>query len=415
MEGFVTKRGHLITNWKVRWFVLEGGAVKYYQDRTLQKLKGTYFLRPDTVATHHSDMGLNRNVILLFTTSHRFRKRALYFSCDSVETKDAWMTAITKEVEEIKLSGNTHVQAPSENIAGPVDKLGNTLARIFTGEKAEGEESVPVASPTAADEEELQRGRAKQVRPGSSGRDGTVTGEFLDRGRTPQAKSSKQISKMKRLPNSTAAGHQVPINANPVAEAGTLQQDYTAEYDTSDTDNSDGEARGKSQSSTTSTSNSHSSALAADAANSPILQKLKEKHAAAQSADDLSHLQSRVSLPRVSLIAAEEAAQASHKKMNFNNTSAKTAAVNARSRPTVVAEEVNKPSAASTEMHKQPSVTSRGANSSAAVAAETTAKDRRSSGNNSASLPPEQSDNPWIEVCIINCIAYVIYTILFLK
>lgn len=437
MEGFVTKRGHLITNWKVRWFVLEDGAIKYYQDRTLQKLKGTYLLHPDTVVTFHSDMGLNRHVILLFTTSHPFRKRALYFSCDSAETKEAWMAAVTKDIEELKLSGKTPVQAPLVDIAGSVDKLSNTIARIFTGEKADSDEAsiVPVTSPTAQDEEEVRRGRPKG-RPVSTGHEQASTisaTDSVDRGRAQSAKATKPVTKNKRLPNTTAgqAGQTAPSTSNRETET---PQYIATEYDTSDTDNSDNGAsgtRGKSSSdaprvrmNSVGHSQGPANAFAMDAANSPILNKVKEKQQAPQTADDMSlmpRLSKNINLPRVSQIVADEAAQATNKKLNFNNSSAKNV------RPTGTGAAATTSSSSTTAANMQESNTpprkkssftadsgrsnspyrSTGAsggtnatnNSSAGTESPNATKDKRNGSFNAGSAAAD-SENPWIEVTL---------------
>jgi hypothetical protein len=35
MEGYVTKRGHLFKNWKVRWFHLNNGEIAYFKGNLL--------------------------------------------------------------------------------------------------------------------------------------------------------------------------------------------------------------------------------------------------------------------------------------------------------------------------------------------------------------------------------------------
>jgi hypothetical protein len=35
MEGYVTKRGHLFKNWKVRWFHLNNGEIVYFKGNLL--------------------------------------------------------------------------------------------------------------------------------------------------------------------------------------------------------------------------------------------------------------------------------------------------------------------------------------------------------------------------------------------
>lgn len=48
VEGWMYKQGHIIKNWKRRWFVLEERTIRYYATPTSAKPKGTIVLVPDT-------------------------------------------------------------------------------------------------------------------------------------------------------------------------------------------------------------------------------------------------------------------------------------------------------------------------------------------------------------------------------
>ena len=48
VEGWMYKQGHIIKNWKRRWFVLEERTIKYFATPTSAKPKGTIVLVPDT-------------------------------------------------------------------------------------------------------------------------------------------------------------------------------------------------------------------------------------------------------------------------------------------------------------------------------------------------------------------------------
>lgn len=48
VEGWMYKQGHIIRNWKRRWFVLEERTIRYYATPTSAKPKGTIVLVPDT-------------------------------------------------------------------------------------------------------------------------------------------------------------------------------------------------------------------------------------------------------------------------------------------------------------------------------------------------------------------------------
>jgi hypothetical protein len=320
MEGFVTKRGHLITNWKVRWFLLENGDIKYYTDRTMQILKGRYILRKESIITYHADMGLNKNVILIFTTSHPFRKKALYFSCESAESKTAWFDGITRQIEGLKtgklepVATPTIIEATKQSMDNMTSRINDTLSGAVTKVLHVVDIATTDSSTNDADVEELLRGRPA---PRHNRIERGISVESAESAQTMNsARSARPISKGKRL------------STHPVSPGVTQSTGYTAaDYDSSDTDGSADEhyertGRVKADSDAArvrSTSTGHNSAqsaaLAAEALNSPLLQKRSSdprgKGLVVEESD----------LPRVSMMAADEAAQANMKKMNYNSGS----------------------------------------------------------------------------------------------
>lgn len=40
LQGYLTKQGHRVKNWKRRWFSLEGGVLRYYDSKGDAKVKG---------------------------------------------------------------------------------------------------------------------------------------------------------------------------------------------------------------------------------------------------------------------------------------------------------------------------------------------------------------------------------------
>jgi hypothetical protein len=319
MEGFVTKRGHLITNWKVRWFLLENGEIKYYTDRTMQILKGRYILRKESITTYHADMGLNKNVILIFTTSHPFRKKALYFSCESAESKTAWFDGITRQIEGLKtgklepVATPTIIEATKQSMDNMTSRINDTLSGAVTKVLHVVDIATTDSSTNDADVEELLRGRPA---PRHNRIERGISVESAESAQTMNsARSARPISKGKRL------------STHPVSPGVTQSTGYTAaDYDSSDTDGSadehyerTGRVKADSDARMRSTSTGHNSAqsaaLAAEALNSPLLQKRSSdprgKGLVVEESD----------LPRVSMMAAEEAAQANMKKMNYNSGS----------------------------------------------------------------------------------------------
>jgi hypothetical protein len=320
MEGFVTKRGHLITNWKVRWFLLENGEIKYYTDRTMQILKGRYILRKESIVTYHADMGLNKNVILIFTTSHPFRKKALYFSCESAESKTAWFDGITRQIEGLKtgkldpVATPTIIEATKQSMDNMTSRINDTLSGAVTKVLHVVDIATTDSSTNDADVEELLRGRPA---PRHNRIERGISVESAESAQTMNsARSARPISKGKRL------------STHPVSPGLTQSTGYTAaDYDSSDTDGSADERfertgrvkadsdAARMRSTSTGHNSAQSAALAAEALNSPLLQKRSSdprgKGLVVEESD----------LPRVSMMAAEEAAQANLKKMNYNSGS----------------------------------------------------------------------------------------------
>jgi len=44
MKGFLSKKGHVVKNWKVRYFLIKSGEVYYYLDSSMTKLQGHFSL-----------------------------------------------------------------------------------------------------------------------------------------------------------------------------------------------------------------------------------------------------------------------------------------------------------------------------------------------------------------------------------
>ena len=428
MEGFVTKRGHLITNWKVRWFHLEGGEIKYYKDRTQQVMKGRYILQKDSVVSFHNDMGLNKNIILIFTASHPFRKKGLYFSCDSPESKETWMQALTERIEALKTGVVPVLAAPTtilSNAIHSVDKISSTITKVFTGNTDGGDEYVD------PDVEELLRSRPIA----RTGR--TETSRSVDRSdnRTPPpSKSVRPIAKAKRLSKIPGTDSLVDTEVNDAYTA--------ADYDSSDTDGSAseqypaGRGRCKSSGSDVSKARPRSSngqgILAAEALHSSILRRRSDKAENASScyspstststltgrtsvADDVSTQPSLSALPRVSqiLAATEEATGHSHKKkISTSNIAASNSDNNAQSPVKAVLESRNHNTANSPRTDSTKTTDTFNTVDSQPKKLSTTASAEPPGGvetGTPVSPSSSSSDNPWIPVstALYYCNAYI--------
>lgn len=400
MEGFVTKRGHLITNWKVRWFILEKGEIRYYKDRAEQNMKGRYILRSDSILSFHSDMGLNKNIILIFTTTHPFRKKALYFSCDSPESKEVWFQALTKSIDALKsgVEPPSHT-APSTSMPLPAYVLASaaeTMANVFTSasDKQAAEDTAMLTAMT--NNSNLERGRTRN-RPNTGERNQSPVRaersrsvDLSDRRGGPAKPIKVVAGAAKRLKPATSLP-QVEVETN----------NYTAaDYDSSDTDGSmvderqsKGNGRGKSGSdaparvrplstgaSASSASNGHSAAAAAEAANTP----LKPSRRASTNSTPTTKPASVVTddLPNVAELAAEEGI---HHNKNISNAKSSS---NSSSR----SEGPSGPGATHGDGPIKPPKSSSSSAKKPACAEEPTTP------VSPAPSSPTEFDNPWIEV-----------------
>jgi PH domain/Ankyrin repeats (3 copies) len=97
VEGWMAKQGHIIPNWKNRWFVLEGRHIRYYGRQGDSTPKGEIILENGTaVHVEPSARGARPNVFCVHTPKKKFNLQAA-----DEEERDEWVNAINNNLKLI--------------------------------------------------------------------------------------------------------------------------------------------------------------------------------------------------------------------------------------------------------------------------------------------------------------------------
>merc|ERR1719238_1870217 len=96
-SGVLAKRGHQVKSWKLRWFDLSDGSLKYY-DCQGGKLKGKVSLAPGTMAFEWSEgLTLRKRRANCFCVQTQASRR-LICQAGSPEERSEWIDAIMLHV-----------------------------------------------------------------------------------------------------------------------------------------------------------------------------------------------------------------------------------------------------------------------------------------------------------------------------
>merc|ERR1711879_36762 len=97
MDGYLTKKGAKVKNWKRRWFVLKGDTLYYYKTRTDLEQKGEIQINTSTSCTMEGKKDDGKYYFTIVTPKRKYKMFA-----NSEETVNLWVQLITKLIE-----GNT--------------------------------------------------------------------------------------------------------------------------------------------------------------------------------------------------------------------------------------------------------------------------------------------------------------------
>jgi len=89
MKGFLSKQGHVVKSWQVRFFVLKDSELFYYVDYTATKLKGKISLPGSFCVVQTIEMEGRENCFVIKTP-----QKELILSAPSPQERQNWIDAI---------------------------------------------------------------------------------------------------------------------------------------------------------------------------------------------------------------------------------------------------------------------------------------------------------------------------------
>eukprot|EP01101_Sappina_pedata_P004270 TRINITY_DN1781_c0_g1_i1.p1 TRINITY_DN1781_c0_g1~~TRINITY_DN1781_c0_g1_i1.p1 ORF type:complete len:487 (-),score=168.05 TRINITY_DN1781_c0_g1_i1:116-1576(-) len=95
-EGELTKQGHIVKNWKVRWFVLKGSKLFYLKDKNSEKPISTVDVRGCTVCRLE-----NQSRPFCFQLVAPAENKIFLISCRSNEDLRGWMDSLQRIVANV--------------------------------------------------------------------------------------------------------------------------------------------------------------------------------------------------------------------------------------------------------------------------------------------------------------------------
>lgn len=98
-RGRLFQKGHVIKNWKPRFFVLEKRKIKYYADETLFRMNGEFIINADTLIYDIPGEVEGRKFVFYISAKYATStEEVLYLSAQSLRDKMEWMEAITDAI-----------------------------------------------------------------------------------------------------------------------------------------------------------------------------------------------------------------------------------------------------------------------------------------------------------------------------
>eukprot|EP00002_Diphylleia_rotans_P039621 TRINITY_DN9225_c0_g1_i1.p1 TRINITY_DN9225_c0_g1~~TRINITY_DN9225_c0_g1_i1.p1 ORF type:complete len:567 (-),score=107.11 TRINITY_DN9225_c0_g1_i1:167-1867(-) len=89
-QGWLTKEGRIVKNWKKRWFVLQGTQLKYFEDDTEREMKGFIDMTTSIVRPNQKE---GRQCLEILVEG-----RKLIFHADSNQEHHEWMLALSNKI-----------------------------------------------------------------------------------------------------------------------------------------------------------------------------------------------------------------------------------------------------------------------------------------------------------------------------
>ncbi|XP_016389006.1 pleckstrin-2-like [Sinocyclocheilus rhinocerous] len=132
-EGFLVKRGHVVQNWKARWFVLKPDRLMYYKYEGSKRNschRGTILLSNSKITCPYLEYE-NRPLVLKLQTSTSEER---FLEACTREERDEWAAAIGAAVQNLsshhaqtpspsQMKGSTSLQLHNVNLSQVVDSM----------------------------------------------------------------------------------------------------------------------------------------------------------------------------------------------------------------------------------------------------------------------------------------------------
>uniref|UniRef100_A0A7S3GEJ1 non-specific serine/threonine protein kinase n=1 Tax=Palpitomonas bilix TaxID=652834 RepID=A0A7S3GEJ1_9EUKA len=122
-EGWLTKKGHIIQNWKRRWFVLGDGSLSYYANVKDSRPKGSLIVVDGEVEPNTQDK--KKECCFSVTGMNGAKKKTLVIQCESVRERDEWVKAMQSNVKGLEEEARHVKEGDSSDYVLPTsDKAG---------------------------------------------------------------------------------------------------------------------------------------------------------------------------------------------------------------------------------------------------------------------------------------------------
>ena len=96
--GWLSKRGQLVKSWKTRYFVLNGGWLRYFDSESATNQRGAISLKQVNIVDSVSGPWLKRSCCFQVVTFDR----TYYISAPSLQVRDEWIDAVRGEIFHTK-------------------------------------------------------------------------------------------------------------------------------------------------------------------------------------------------------------------------------------------------------------------------------------------------------------------------
>ena len=107
LEGWLEKEGHIVKNWKKRFFILEmkTRVLRYYRNADLSYMAGEYHIDSKSIVTTEDDRPKLHifNVISLKAMKIGEKETILFMCANTLEERDRWLGALQEAISGVRI------------------------------------------------------------------------------------------------------------------------------------------------------------------------------------------------------------------------------------------------------------------------------------------------------------------------